>query len=125
MVEIELLEKMITVIVQKAGKELIVMVTYFCVSVYAWRSGIVISLFFSSVCKTDSVCDSLVPTGQNGTCYRGGITIFENYQMCNVTSKSLYQQILFPLKLLKLTTFTRSKNFGSTQGSNTTSNFLL
>ncbi|KAG1113620.1 hypothetical protein G6F42_014414 [Rhizopus arrhizus] len=40
-----------------------------------------------NVCKTDSVCDSLVPTGQNGTCYKNGITVFENYQMCNVTSK--------------------------------------
>jgi hypothetical protein len=29
-----------------------------------------------------------VPTGQNGTCYRGGLTVFENHQMCNVTSKS-------------------------------------
>ncbi|KAG0170943.1 hypothetical protein DFQ30_001729 [Apophysomyces sp. BC1015] len=35
----------------------------------------------------DSVCDPLVPTGQNGTCYRGGLTVFENHQMCNVTTK--------------------------------------
>jgi hypothetical protein len=39
------------------------------------------------VCTTDKVCDSLVPTGRNGTCYRGGLTVFENHQMCNVTSK--------------------------------------
>ncbi|KAI7896192.1 uncharacterized protein EV154DRAFT_257931 [Mucor mucedo] len=38
-----------------------------------------------NVCKTDDVCNSLVPTGQNGTCYRDGVTVFENYQMCNVT----------------------------------------
>lgn len=48
------------------------------------------------VCKTDSVCDSLVPTGQNGTCYRGGLTVFENYQMCNVTSKFLF--VFLPFK---------------------------
>jgi hypothetical protein len=39
------------------------------------------------VCTTDSVCDSLVPTGQNGTCYRGGLAVYENHQMCDVTSK--------------------------------------
>jgi hypothetical protein len=93
MEEIDLLEKMITAIVQKVGRESTVMVMYrlflcmhcvVCVHHY--------HLFFKKkyvVCKTDSVCDSLVPTGQNGTCYHGGITVFENYQMCNVTSKFL------------------------------------
>ncbi|KAG1452624.1 hypothetical protein G6F46_009699 [Rhizopus delemar] len=46
-----------------------------------------------NVCKTDSVCDSLVPTGQNGTCYRGGLTVFENYQMCNVTNRNILKQL--------------------------------
>lgn len=40
------------------------------------------------------MCNSLVPTGQNGTCYRDGVTVFENYQMCNVTSKFPYFFIL-------------------------------
>ncbi|KAL7316048.1 FAD-dependent urate hydroxylase [Mucor circinelloides] len=46
-----------------------------------------------NVCKTDSVCDSLVPTGQNGTCYKNGITVFENYQMCNVTNRKILDQL--------------------------------
>lgn len=44
-------------------------------------------IFLPLVCTTDSVCDSLVPTGQNGTCYRGGLAVYENHQMCDVTSK--------------------------------------
>lgn len=43
--------------------------------------------FFLQVCTSDAVCDSLVPTGQNGTCYRGGLAVYENHQMCDVTSK--------------------------------------
>lgn len=82
---IGLLEKITIVIVLKVGKESIatVIIHIFIVIVT------IPSLFFvlCVVCNTDSVCDSLVPTGQNGTCYRDGITVFENYQMCNVTSK--------------------------------------
>lgn len=44
-------------------------------------------MFFGVVCTMDKVCDPIVVTGQNGTCYRGGVTVFENHQMCNVTSK--------------------------------------
>ena len=47
---------------------------------------IMIIIYIFLVCTMDSVCDPLVPTGQNGTCYRGGLTVFENHQMCNVTS---------------------------------------
>ncbi|KAI8393321.1 putative ABC transporter [Radiomyces spectabilis] len=46
-----------------------------------------------NVCSMDSVCDSLVPTGQNGTCYRGGLTVFENHQMCNVTNRKILEQL--------------------------------
>ncbi|KAI7848198.1 ABC-2 type transporter [Circinella umbellata] len=46
-----------------------------------------------NVCTMDSVCDSLVPTGQNGTCYRGGLTVFENHQMCNVTNRKILEQL--------------------------------
>ncbi|RUS29334.1 putative ABC transporter, partial [Jimgerdemannia flammicorona] len=41
------------------------------------------------VCTMDNVCDPLVVTGQNGTCYRGGVTVFENHQMCNVTNRKI------------------------------------
>ncbi|KAF7723744.1 hypothetical protein EC973_001720 [Apophysomyces ossiformis] len=63
----EILVKAITVNVQKVGKE--------------------------STATTDSVCDPLVPTGQNGTCYRGGLTVFENHQMCNVTNRKILEQL--------------------------------
>lgn len=56
---------------------------------WSWLSH----FFFKIVCKTDNVCNSLVPTGQNGTCYRDGVTVFENYQMCNVTSKVFISSI--------------------------------
>ncbi|KAF9336178.1 hypothetical protein BG006_009447 [Podila minutissima] len=38
-----------------------------------------------NVCASDHVCDSLVPSGKNGTCYQGGLTVFENFQQCDVT----------------------------------------
>ncbi|ORZ12015.1 hypothetical protein BCR42DRAFT_332368 [Absidia repens] len=46
-----------------------------------------------NVCTQDSVCDPLVPTGQNGTCYRGGLTVFENHQMCNVTNRKIIETL--------------------------------
>ncbi|KAL0143366.1 hypothetical protein V8B55DRAFT_1476875 [Mucor lusitanicus] len=46
-----------------------------------------------NVCTSDSVCDALVPTGQNGTCYRGGLTVYENHQMCNVTNRKILDQL--------------------------------
>ncbi|KAF9113682.1 hypothetical protein BGX27_001045 [Mortierella sp. AM989] len=42
-----------------------------------------------NVCKSDHVCDSLVPTGKNGTCYSGGLTVFENFQQCDVTNRKI------------------------------------
>ncbi|KAG0297046.1 hypothetical protein BGZ98_000722 [Dissophora globulifera] len=39
-----------------------------------------------NVCEADNVCDSLVPTGKNGTCYKGGYTVHENFQQCDVTN---------------------------------------
>ncbi|GAN09893.1 conserved hypothetical protein [Mucor ambiguus] len=46
-----------------------------------------------NVCTSNSVCDALVPTGQNGTCYRGGLTVYENHQMCNVTNRKILDQL--------------------------------
>ncbi|KAF8927973.1 hypothetical protein BGZ58_009984, partial [Dissophora ornata] len=37
------------------------------------------------VCEADHVCDELVPTGRNGTCYKGGYTVYESFQQCDVT----------------------------------------
>ncbi|KAG0210809.1 hypothetical protein BGX28_008945 [Mortierella sp. GBA30] len=42
-----------------------------------------------NVCESDNVCDSLVPTGKNGTCYKGGLTVYENFQQCDVTNRKI------------------------------------
>ncbi|KAF9570558.1 ATP-binding cassette sub- G member 2 [Mortierella alpina] len=42
-----------------------------------------------NVCASDRVCDSLVPTGKNGTCYQGGLTVYENFQQCDVTNRKI------------------------------------
>ncbi|KAF9425233.1 hypothetical protein BGZ94_007721, partial [Podila epigama] len=42
-----------------------------------------------NVCEYDSVCDSLVPSGKNGTCYKGGLTVYENFQQCDVTNRKI------------------------------------
>ncbi|KAF9115801.1 hypothetical protein BGX27_006413 [Mortierella sp. AM989] len=42
-----------------------------------------------NVCEADYVCDSLVPTGKNGTCYKGGLTVFESFQQCDVTNRKI------------------------------------
>ncbi|CAG8596413.1 4749_t:CDS:10 [Funneliformis mosseae] len=46
-----------------------------------------------NVCKTNSACDPLVPTGQNGTCYKGGLTVYENFQMCDVKNKKILDML--------------------------------
>ncbi|KAG0337411.1 hypothetical protein BG004_007662 [Podila humilis] len=42
-----------------------------------------------NVCESDRVCDALVPTGKNGTCYQGGLTVYENFQQCDVTNRKI------------------------------------
>jgi hypothetical protein len=73
------------------------------------------------VCTSDSVCDSLVPTGQNGTCYRGGLAVFENHQMCNVTSKVKRVSLISLLTIYTI----RSKDSRSVKGPSTSSYFFL
>lgn len=42
-----------------------------------------------NVCQVDQVCDSMVTSGKNGTCYNGGLTVYENFQQCDVTNKKI------------------------------------
>ncbi|KNE55746.1 hypothetical protein AMAG_01623 [Allomyces macrogynus ATCC 38327] len=42
-----------------------------------------------NVCTRDSVCDALVPTGQNGTCYSGALAVTRNHHQCRVTNKKI------------------------------------
>ncbi|KAL7749394.1 FAD-dependent urate hydroxylase [Sorochytrium milnesiophthora] len=44
-----------------------------------------------NVCTRDDVCNRLVPTGMNGTCYRHSMAVQENFQMCNVTNPKIVQ----------------------------------
>lgn len=41
------------------------------------------------MCKDDSSCDALMPEGLKGTCYKGGILVEKNYQMCQVTNRKI------------------------------------
>ncbi|ESK86895.1 abc transporter [Moniliophthora roreri MCA 2997] len=56
-----------------------------------------------NVCKTDDACvgfplhggvpeDGGLPVG-NMTCYKGGETVFNNHQMCNVTNRKIIDQV--------------------------------
>lgn len=55
-------------------------------------SSFSLGVIWYTVCASDHVCDSLVPTGKNGTCYQGGLTVYENFQQCDVTSKFSLQR---------------------------------
>lgn len=41
------------------------------------------------MCTDDSSCDALMPAGLSGTCYKGGILVEKNYQMCKVTNRKI------------------------------------
>jgi hypothetical protein len=79
--------------VKKDGEGLTVMV----------RSFILVSsgsaLMIDIVCETDKACAGFkirTPSGQESedddpmVCYKGGLAVHENYQMCDVTSESFY-----------------------------------
>lgn len=67
-------------------------------SLYPLHSKVVILTFYwGTVCKTDQACRGFPLFGipdseqdgseaQNMTCYTGGETVFQNHQMCDVTS---------------------------------------
>jgi hypothetical protein len=46
-----------------------------------------------NVCNTDKVCDPLVPSGENGVCYKGGLVVHENYQQCEVTNDKILREL--------------------------------
>lgn len=65
--------------------------------------------FISKVCKNDNACVGFPLAGgisslngddtevANMTCYKGGETVFNNHQMCDVTSESIAQHIVAAL----------------------------
>ncbi|KAL5338439.1 transporter, ABC superfamily [Aspergillus crustosus] len=46
-----------------------------------------------NVCKTDDVCNALMPTGEDGVCYKQGVTVKENFQICDVTNRKILDQL--------------------------------
>lgn len=42
-----------------------------------------------NVCENDSVCDSFVPDGLKGTCYKQGILVSNFHQVCDVTNNKI------------------------------------
>lgn len=46
-----------------------------------------------NVCKTDGACNAMMPEGEGGVCYKQGITVKENFQMCDVTNRKILDQL--------------------------------
>lgn len=48
-----------------------------------------------NVCKTDAACAPFMPLGQEeeAVCYREGVVVNENYQMCDITNPKIVQQL--------------------------------
>lgn len=42
-----------------------------------------------NMCTTDESCDAFMPDGLKGTCYKGGVLVKKNHQMCNVTNRKI------------------------------------
>lgn len=42
-----------------------------------------------NLCERDDVCDSFMPDGVKGTCYKEGIIVNNFHQMCNVTNAKI------------------------------------
>jgi hypothetical protein len=46
-----------------------------------------------NVCKTNKACNALMPEGKGGVCYREGLLVNENYQMCDITNRKILDQL--------------------------------
>ena len=46
-----------------------------------------------NVCKTDRACDAMMPELKDGVCYKQGIVVKENYQMCDITNQKILDQL--------------------------------
>lgn len=46
-----------------------------------------------NVCKDDRACDSLMPEGKDGVCYKEGVVQHENFQMCDITNRKIIDQL--------------------------------
>lgn len=46
-----------------------------------------------NVCTTNQACNALMPEGVDGVCYREGLVVKENYQMCDITNRKILDQL--------------------------------
>src|SRR5579859_1735806 len=46
-----------------------------------------------NLCVIDDACAPLMPQGINGTCYKGGLTVKQNFQMCKVLNRKIIDQL--------------------------------
>ncbi|EMC94320.1 hypothetical protein BAUCODRAFT_149488 [Baudoinia panamericana UAMH 10762] len=48
-----------------------------------------------NVCATDAACGPMMPAGQeeDAVCYREGLVVNENYQMCDITNRKILDQL--------------------------------
>ncbi len=46
-----------------------------------------------NVCKTDDACNTLMPEDTGGICYKDGVVVKENHQMCDITNRKILDQL--------------------------------
>jgi hypothetical protein len=46
-----------------------------------------------NICEKNDICNALVPGGEGGLCYKGGLVVRENYQQCQVTNTQILKQL--------------------------------
>lgn len=46
-----------------------------------------------NVCQADSACDAMMPEGKDGACYKQGVTVNQNFQMCDVTNQAILKML--------------------------------
>lgn len=46
-----------------------------------------------NVCEADDACNSMMPEGKDGVCYKQGVTSKENFQMCDVTNRMILEML--------------------------------
>lgn len=46
-----------------------------------------------NVCKTNDACNALMPEGIGGVCYKDGVVVNENHQMCDITNRKILDQL--------------------------------
>lgn len=46
-----------------------------------------------NVCKTNDACDALMPESTGGVCYKDGVVVKENHQMCDITNRKILDQL--------------------------------